>query len=235
MNKIILTTIALILISINGSFADILKKEINKVKDSLTNKALNTKYALTPPKKTKKLISEALSKINSTCCEENFTYKNDLMEIKTIFEDCLNKKCQNFMLPIVSIKKPPKKILALRRINLVDDLLLENENQKYQNLVSQMEKEKSEQEKNQEKLKIQNEQDIQLVKELLNEKEKENESLRNKNKKLKNTVSKMLANYQKKIIKLKNEKNALENDFDIVFQAHSKNKQKKLLNQLDKK
>ena len=139
------------------------------------------------------------------------------------------------MLPIFNIKKPPKKILALRRINLVDDLLLENENQKYQNLVSQMEKEKSEQEKNQEKLKIQNEQDIQLVKELLNEKEKENESLRNKNKKLKNTVSKMLANYQKKIVKLKNEKNALENDFDIVFQAHSKNKQKKLLNQLDKK
>ena len=234
MNKIILTNIELILISINGSFADILKKEINKVKDSLTNTALNTKYALTPPKKTKELISEALSKINSTCCEENFTYKKDLMEIKTIFEDCLNKKCQNFMLPIVSIKKPPKKILALRRINLVDDLLLENENQKYQNLVSQMEKEKSEQEKNQEKLKIQNEQDIQLVKELLNEKEKENESLRNKNKKLKNTVSKMLANYQKKIVKLKNEKNALENDFDIVFQAHSKNKQKKLLNQLDK-
>ena len=216
-----LTTLALILISVSSSFADIIKKEIDKVKNSLTDTAMNTKYAITPSKKAKIIIEDSLSKISSGCCEENFKYKKDLMEIKDIFEDCLNTKCYKFMLPLVNSKKPPKKVLALRRINLVDELILENENQKYQNLITKMELERSDKNKK----KIQNEKDIQLVKKQLLEKENENE-------KLKKTVNKMLMNYQKKITQLKNEKQTLQNNFDIVFGAHSKNKQKKLSEQL---
>ena len=225
MNKVFLSTLTLVLISITSSFANIIENEINKVKNSLTDTALNTKHAMTPSKKAKSLIEISLSKINSGCCEENFKYKKDVMEIKDIFEDCLNSKCYKFMLPIVNSKNPPKKVLALRRINLVDDLILENENQKYQNLITQMELEQSEQDKQQKKIKLQNEKDIQLVKKQLIEKENENE-------KLKNTVNKMLINYQKKIAQLKKEKQTLQNNFDIVFEAHSKNKQKKLSEKL---
>ena len=225
MNKVILSILTLVLIIITSSFANIIENEINKVKNSLTDTALNTKHAMTPSKKAKSLIEMSLSKINSGCCEENFKYKKDVMEIKDIFEDCLNNKCYKFMLPIVNSKKPPKKVLALRRINLVDDLILENENQKYQNLITKMELEQSEQDKQQKKIKLQNEKDIQLVKKQLIEKENENE-------KLKNTVNKMLINYQKKIAQLKKENKTLQNNFDIVFEAQSKNKQKKLSEKL---
>ena len=225
MNKLILTTLTLIFISINSSFANIIENEINNVKKSLTNTALNTKHAFVPPKKAKSLIEDSLSKIKSGCCEENFKYRKDIMEIKDIFEDCLYNKCYKSMLPPINSKKPPKKVLALRRINLVDDLILENENQKYQNLITQMELEQSEQEKQQKKIKLQNEKDIELVKKQLLEKVNENE-------KLKNTVNKMLINYQKKITQLKNEKQTLQNNYDIVFEAHSKIKQKKLSEKL---
>lgn len=225
MNKVILSTLTLVLISISSSFANIIEDEINKVKNSLTNTALNTKHAMTPSKKAKSLIEVSLSKINSGCCEENFKYRKDIMEIKDIFEDCLETKCYKYNFPLVSTKKPPKKVLALRRIKLVDDLILENENQKYQNLITKMELEQSEQDKQKKKIKLQNEKDIQLVKKQLLEKENENE-------KLKSTVNKMLINYQKKIAQLKKDNQTLQNNFDIVFEAHSKNKQKKLSEKL---
>jgi hypothetical protein len=225
MNKLIQTTFALILISFNSSFADIIGNEINKVKNSISNTTMNTKYALTPSKKAKSLIEDSLSKINSGCCEENFKYKKEVMEIKNIFEECLNSKCYKFMLPIVNSKKPPKKVLALRRISLVNELILENENQKYQDLISQMKLDQSEQDKQKNREKIQNEKNIQLIKTQLLEKENENE-------KLKSTVNKMLINYQKKIAQLKKEKQTLQNNFDIVFGAHSKNNQKRLSEKL---
>ena len=225
MNKVILSTLTLVLISISSSFANIIEDEINKVKNSLTNTALNTKHAMTPSKKAKSLIEVSLSKINSGCCEENFKYRKDIMEIKDIFEDCLETKCYKYNFPLVSTKKPPKKVLALRRIKLVDDLILENENQKYQNLITKIELEQSEQDKQKKKIKLQNEKDIQLVKKQLLEKENENE-------KLKSTVNKMLINYQKKIVQLKKDNQTLQNNFDIVFEAHSKNKQKKLSEKL---
>ena len=45
------------------------------------------------------------------------------MEIKDIFEDCLNTKCYKFMLPLVNSKKPPKKAKPYR----IADYMLENE------------------------------------------------------------------------------------------------------------
>ena len=225
MNKLIQTTLALIIISLNSSFANIIGNEINKVKNSVGNTAMNTKYALTPSKKAKSLIEDSLSKLNSECCEENFKYRKEVMEIKNIFEQCLNSKCYKFMLPIVNSKKPPKKVLALRRISLVNELILENENQKYQDLIYQMKLDQSEEDKQKSRNKIQNEKNIQLIKTQLLEKENENE-------KLKSTVNKMLINYQKKISQLKKEKQTLQNNFDIVFDAHSKNNQKKLSEKL---
>ena len=82
MNKVFLSTLTLVLISITSSFANIIENEINKVKNSLTDTALNTKHAMTPSKKAKSLIEDSLSKINSECCEENFKYKKEVMEIK---------------------------------------------------------------------------------------------------------------------------------------------------------
>ena len=104
MNKVILSTLTLVLISITCSFANIIENEINKVKNSLTDTALNSKYAMTPSKKAKSLIEISLSKINSGCCEDNFKYKKDVMEIKDIFEDCLNSKCYKFMHLVTNFK-----------------------------------------------------------------------------------------------------------------------------------
>ena len=216
---IFLTTFTLFLFSINAFSQDIIIKEINKVKDSLADTANASKYILTPPKTAKIKIEKSLSKINSECCAENFKYKKDLFKIKDTFENCLNKKCQNYMIPLFSIKKPPLKIIALRQIDLVDTLLLENEKQKYENLVLQIDLDS----KNNE---MKNEKNIQIVKDQLLQKEKENV-------KLKKTVNKMLKNYQKKISALKKEKLALEENFNLVFEAHSKAKQKKLAEKLN--
>ena len=224
MKCLILTTLTLFLLSVNSFSQDIITKQIDNVKKSLTDTANSSKFILTPPKTAKNKITKSLSKINSECCEENFKYKKDLIEIKNVFESCLSKKCQNYMIPLFNVKKPPLKIIALRQINLVDDLLIENEKQKYQKLVTKMELDLTEKEKNQKKAKIENEMDIQSVKDQLLKKEKENE-------KLKKTVNKMLANYQKKISDLKKENQILEDNLNLVFEAHSKSKQKKLSEQ----
>jgi hypothetical protein len=219
MKCILLTTFTLFLFNISAFSQDIITKEINNVKDSLADTLNASKHILTPPKMAKNKIEKSLSKINSECCEENFKYKKDLFEIKDTFENCLNKKCQNYMIPLFSVKKPPLKIISLRQIDLVDTLLLENEKQKYENLVLQMDLDS----KNNE---MKNEKNIQIVKDQLLLKEKEN-------KKLKKTVNKMLTNYQKKISVLQKEKLALEENFNLVFESHSKAKQKKLSKKLN--
>ena len=226
MKCLILTTLTLILLSANSFSQDTITKQIDNVKKSLTDTANSSKYILTPPKTAKNKITKSLSKINSECCEENFKYKKDLIEIKNVFESCLSKKCQNYMIPLFSVKKPPLKIIALRQINLVDDLLIENEKQKYENLVKQMELDLSEKTKIEKNAKIKNEKNIQIIKDQLLKKEKENE-------KLKKTVNKMLTSYQKKISKLQKEKLTLEENFNLVFEAHSKTKQKKLAEKLN--
>ena len=131
---IFLTTFTLILFNFNAFSDDIISKEIKKVKSSLTETANTSKFILTPPKTAKKKIENALSKINSECCAENFKYKQDLVEIKNVLENCISEKCQNYIIPLFNVKKPPLKVLALKQISLVDDLLMENEKQKYQNL-----------------------------------------------------------------------------------------------------
>ena len=222
MKCVFLTTFMLFLFNINAFSQDIITKNILGAKDTLVDTAIITKYIFTPPKKAKKLITSAIKKLNSECCEENFQYKKDVAEIKNNLKSCLDKKCQNFMLPLYSKKKPPAKAIALKQVKLIDDLLIENEKQKYENLVNQMELDFENQKKNE----IKNEKNIQIVKDQLLKKEKENE-------KLKKTVNKMLANYQKKISTLQKEKLILEENFNLVFEAHSKAKQKKLTEKLN--
>ena len=225
MKSIFLTTLALLFFNISAFSEDIVTKEINKTKKSLINTATTTKYILTPPKSAKKIIEDSIAKIQAECCEENFKYQKDLNEIKSNLEDCINKKCQNYMIPLFNVKKPPAKVLVLRQVKLIDDLLMENEKQKYENLVSQMELDLGQKEKDQKKSMLKKEKNIESVKNQLLQIENENE-------KLKKTVNRMLTNYQKKISDLKKEKQILEDNFALVYEAHSKSKKKKLSEKL---
>tara|TARA_B110000503_G_C7088199_1_gene388245 strand:+ start:449 stop:1129 length:681 start_codon:yes stop_codon:yes gene_type:complete len=225
MKSIFLTTLALLFFNISAFSEDIVTKEINKTKKSLINTATTTKYILTPPKSAKKIIEDSIAKIQAECCEENFKYQKDLNEIKSNLEDCINKKCQNYMIPLFNVKKPPAKVLVLRQVELIDDLLMENEKQKYENLVSQMELDLGQKEKDQKKSMLKKEKNIESVKNQLLQIENENE-------KLKKTVNRMLTNYQKKISDLKKEKQILEDNFALVYEAHSKSTKKKLSEKL---
>jgi hypothetical protein len=199
---------------ITNAFSNILNKEIEGAKTTVKDTALVTKYIFTNPITVKKRINVALARIENECCEENFQYLNDIKDIQENLQNCLNKKCQNFMLPLYKKDKPPLKVVVLKQIVLLDDLIIENEKQKYENLLNQLEQDKN-------KLKIENENDINLVK-------KQFEELKKENIKLKQTVDKMLVNYQDKIKKLKKENERIKENFNYVFEAHSKNKQKKL-------
>ena len=199
---------------LNTTHANILNNEIEGAKTTIKDTALATKYILTTPKIAKKRISEALEIIKKNCCEENFKFKNEMDKISKNLQECLDKKCHNYILPIYNKDKPPLKVVVLKQINLLDDLFIENEKQQYENLVQKLENDKQS-----EKLKNQN--DINLIKKQLSDLEKENL-------KLKKTVDKMLASYQKKIKNLKEENKRITNNFDIVYRAHSKNRQKKL-------
>ena len=197
-----------------NAFSNILSKEIKEATSTVKNTALVTKYIFTNPITVKKRINVSLARIENECCEENFQYLNDIKDIQENLQNCLDKKCQNFMLPLYNKDKPPLKVVVLKQIVLLDDLIIENEKQKYENLLNQLEEDKN-------KLKIENENDISLVK-------KQFEELKRENVKLKQTVDKMLVNYQDKIKKLKKENERIKENFNYVFEAHSKNKQKKL-------
>ena len=93
----------------------------------------------------------------------------------------------------------------------------ENKDEFY-NLMTKLSGEKDE-------LKLKNEKDIEKVK-------KQVLDLEEKNIKLKQTVDKMLSKYQKKISKLEEENKKLNENFNLVFNAHSKTKQKKLEKEL---
>ena len=60
-----------------------------KAKSNIVDTALATKYIFTSPKKAKKMIENGIAKIQSECCEENFTYKKDIDQIKNTL-DLLN-------------------------------------------------------------------------------------------------------------------------------------------------
>ncbi len=190
----------------------------NKANEFIAERTKATKYLLTPPKIVKKRISDALYKIKNECCEENFSQKNKIYKINDNLKKCLDKKCQTFVLPIYSNKKPPLKLIVLRQLEELDDLIILNSEKKYENFIKQSEAEKNE-------IKIQNEKDIDKVKKKVLNLEKQNE-------KLKLTVDKILSKYQEKITKLEEENKKLTDNFNLVFEAHPKVRQKKLEKEL---
>lgn len=214
MKKLVIIIFFGIFLLIKNSFASVINQEVEAAKSTIKDTALATKYIFTNPITAKKRIDDALARIESECCEDNFEYISEIKEIKESLLNCLEKKCQNFILPIYKKEKPPLKVVVLKQIVVLDDLFIENDKQKYENLVQQLEKDKNKQ-------KIKNENDIKIVKEQVKNLEKENI-------KLKSTVDKMLSSYQKKIKDLKTENKRLTDNFNTVFEAHSKNKQKKL-------
>ena len=179
--------------------------------DFLIDRMNATKLLLIPPRIVKEKIAEAKAKIKDECCEENFSKISKINEIKDNLQKCLDKKCHAFNLPIYTKKKPPLKLIVMRQLDELDDLIIENNEKRYENLTKKLEIEKNE-------IKLNNEQDI--------------EKLKNQNSKLKETVDKILKKYQEKISKLEKENKKLSDNFNLVFEAHPPGKQKKLEKEL---
>ena len=170
------------------------------------------KYILTAPKKARSIFQSSIDKINNECCDDSFPKKNKVEEIKTILEDCLDSNCEKRMIPIFDPKKPPKKILAFRSIQELDNLILENEKFKYTKLTQKFNENRTE--------KLKNEKNINVLKDNISE-------LENENKKLKSTVDKMLQSYQKKITKLEKQNEELEKKFNEAYESLPPAKKKK--------
>ena len=178
----------------------------------LEGKFADTKLVLVSKNRARQLIVDAIESIENKCCDENFPKKSEAIEIKNILQECLENKCQNFMVPLYNKKKPPAKILALKLVDKVDDIILENESYKYNQLSKKFEESRLK--------KLKNEKDAKILKSNI-------EELENENKKLKKTVDKMLKNYQTKIIKLEKQNKELQEDFEKAYGMLSKPKQRK--------
>ena len=166
----------------------------------------NTKIMLTSIKKTNSILKASIAKIEAECCDKDFSKKEEAADIKSIMQDCLDTNCGKNMFPIVNKKKPPAKLIALKLIDKVDDLILENQNFRYEQLSKKLDLIHTK--------KIENDEN-------LNELEKENI-------KLKDTVDKMLKNYQNKITKLEEENKKLTIKYEEAFNMLPPFKQKKL-------
>lgn len=202
---------SLILFNLNAN-----SKDMN-LKEKMDSRVKSTKLILTPPSIAKNKILDAIEEIERSCCESGFSEQDKIIEIKKILQNCIDKKCYSFLLPLYIEKKPPAKLVSLRQLDSLDDLLISHDKYKYDNLVNKLNSKENE--------KIENEKNIDVVKNKLAALEKENANL-------KKTVDKMLLNYEKKILKLEEENKNISENFNIVFEAHSKNKQKKLEKEL---
>ena len=204
--------VIVILFSLNPLFAE--DTTVDKTKVYL----LDQKLLLTSPKKIEKMMNESLEKIESECCEVNFEKKDRIEEIKENFNDCLNKKCHKKL--ILFYVKKPQKLNVIHQVKEIEDLLLQNEKQKFINMLASME------ESSNKKINLK-EKDIEKVKESLQELNKENL-------KLKEQVEKMLKNYETRISKLEKENNNLKNENEKIFNMLPKHKQKKVQEELSK-
>ena len=218
MKSVILTLIITVFFLFNISNANTVTNEVTKAKEALKDTISAQKYIYRSSKKSKKQIQDGIKKIETECCELNFNQVDEINKIKSNLEKCLNDECHKYNMGFFNRKKPPLKLIVLRELELIDDILMANEKQKYDNLIT-------EQKDQQRSVLLENEKDIEVFKNNL--KDSENENL-----KLKKTVNKMLIKYQKKISELEKKNLILEENFSLVFEAHSKTKQKKLKEEL---
>ena len=186
-----------------------------KIKEKQLIRTQNVKFLLITPEKSLALIESGISKINQDCCEENFDKKDEIIEIKNILENCLSAKCHENTMPVY-FKKIPLKAIVMRKLNLIDNLILENENVKFSN-ISLMAKKSEE-------LILKNSLAQTNIKELrlsLKKMSTDNDKLRKK-------VDTMIVKYMKTIEELKKDNKKLKNKFDIAYEMHTAPRKKKL-------
>ena len=186
-----------------------------KIMEKQLIRAKNMKFLLISPEKSLALIESGISKINQDCCVENFDKKDEIIEIKNILENCLSAKCHENTMPIY-FKKIPLKAITMRKLNLIDNLILENENVKFSN-ISLMAKKSEE-------LILKNSLAQTSIKELrlsLKKMSTDNDKLRKK-------VDTMIVKYMKTIEELKKDNKKLMNKFDIAYEMHTAPRKKKL-------
>ena len=186
-----------------------------KIKEKQLIRTQNVKFLLITPEKSLALIESGISKINQDCCVENFDKKDEIIEIKNILENCLSAKCHENTMPVY-FKKIPLKAIVMRKLNLIDNLILENENVKFSN-ISLMAKKSEE-------LILKNSLAQTSIKELklsLKKMSTDNDKLRKK-------VDTMIVKYMKTIEELKKDNKKLKNKFDIAYEMHTAPRKKKL-------
>ena len=185
-----------------------------KIEEKAIKKAEDVKFMITSKKKSLNLIQDGIDRINENCCEDNFYKKNKILKIKNNLEKCISDKCYDkyFLLFL----KTPSKAIALRQVNEIDGLILENEKVKYENASIQ----KTKQDKINLK-KTENEKNIEDVRLSL-------ENMNIDNIKLKKKVDLMLSKYQKQINVLEEKNSQLNIKFERAYEMLSKSKQKKL-------
>lgn len=206
-----IVSVILITLNTNQSFGEtIVKKNVKGAQKNATDLIINTKLIFVRSKIAQAKILKSIENIDSNCCEENFPDKDKLINIKKNLENCIANKCYKYNLPVYA--KVPQKVIALKQIDEVEILLNENSEIKYQNII--LETENISRSKD-----LENERNINIVKQNLKELEKENT-------KLKITVDKMLKNYQLRITKLEKGNKELEENFNKAYNMLSKREQK---------
>jgi len=185
-----------------------------KIEEKAVKKAEDVKFMITSKKKSLNLIQDGIDRINENCCEDNFYKKNKILKIKNNLEKCISDKCYDkyFLLFL----KTPSKAIALRQVNEIDGLILENEKVKYENASIQ----KTKQDKINLK-KTENEKNIEVLRLSL-------ENMNIDNIKLKKKVDLMLSKYQKQIDVLEEKNSQLNIKFEQAYEMLSRSKQKKL-------
>ena len=163
-------------------------------------------------KKNKRLIINALNKIEEECCSETFEEKNKILKIEKNLKNCLDNECYNKTYIMWALKRP-QKLIVLNQIEELDSLLLTNEKaslldtEKRENTLA---KEKEAAEGNYKKLLV------------------TYEKLNQDHKDLKLKVEKLLAKYEGQISKLESEKKEINEKNNEMYSLLNNFQKKKL-------
>jgi len=163
-------------------------------------------------KKNKRLIINALNKIEEECCSETFEEKNKILKIEKNLKNCLDNECYNKTYIMWALKRP-QKLIVLNQIEELDSILLKNEKaslldtEKRENTLA---KEKEAAEGNYKKLLV------------------TYEKLNKDHKDLKQKVEKLLAKYEGQISKLESEKKEINEKNNEMYSLLNNFQKKKL-------
>ena len=162
-------------------------------------------------KKNKKIIVNALNKIEDECCSKNLSSKdkNRVKKIKKSLEKCLTNKCHSKTYLMWAIKRP-RKLIVLNEIDELNAILLKNEQANLLDTKTREEillKEKNEAKGDYEKLLV-----------TYNKLEKDNQEL-------KTAITNLLSQYNIQIKKLEENNSTLEKYISDLSKQNSKLKE----------